>query len=167
MAAGGDKDGMIADPDFSLDLGPAWQRVPDDDPRLYKLIETARGVIVVIRAMSVDVPAPQMDEMASLLIELRLSGERERAAAAGLSPVIYEPIIVPQPWGRAAAFYGHDETGRQFGFSGFVTSRCMISLYCSSDALSEQELLEAMDELLARIEFDRTALPAAAQPQGH
>lgn len=155
---------MIADPDFSLDLGPAWERVPDDDPRLYKLIETSRSVIVVIRAISVDVPPQQMDEMASLLIELRLSGERERAAAGGLSPVIYEPIVVPQPWGRAAAFYGNDETGRQFGFSGFVTARCMISLYCSSDILSEQELLKAMDELLSRIEFDRTPLAAETPP---
>jgi hypothetical protein len=152
---------MIIDPDFTLDLGHSWERVPDDDPRLYKFLESSSGMIVVIRATTVDVPPHQMDDMANLLLDLRISGERERAAAAGLNPIIYEPIVVPQPWGRATAFYGHDEAGRQFGFSSFVTGTCMISLYGSSSKLSQQELLEMMDEVLAKIEFDRTPLDTA------
>lgn len=149
---------MIDDPDFTLDLDQAWEKVPDDDPRLYKFLETERGIIIVIRAMSVAVSSDRMDEMAHLLLELRVTGERERAAAAGLDPIIYESIVVPQAWGRAAAFYGHDETGRQFSFSGFVTRRGLIGVYASSDRLSERELFEALDEVISRIEFDRTPL---------
>ncbi len=150
---------MIDDPDFTLELGPSWEEIPDEDPRLHKFFEAERRITLVVRAMDVDIPPDRLDDVADILLQLRVTGEREHAAAAGLDPVIFEPIVVPQVWGRAAAFYGHDETGRQFSFSGFVTCRFMIGVYGSSDRLSERELLAALDEVLSAIEFDRTPLP--------
>lgn len=153
---------MIDDPDFSLDLGHSWERVPDEDPRLYKLFEATHGTTIVIRAMTVGIAPHQMDEMTDLLLDMRISGERERAATAGLDTVIYEPIVAPQPWGRAAAFYGHDQTGRQFGFSACITPRRVIGLYMSSNRLSELELVRTMDEVNSKIGFDRTPLKSSA-----
>ena len=49
-------------------------------------------------------------------------------------------------------------TINQFGYAGMVTPRCAISLYMSSERLSEHELMAVMDEVGSKIEFDRTPL---------
>jgi hypothetical protein len=151
---------VIDDPNFSLELDDSWARVPIDDPQLHGFVNKARTIGIVVSGTSVDVAPEQMDQAARMLIDMRIKGEHERASAAGTRALIYEPIVVPRPWGRAAVFYGHDDKGRQFSFSAWVTRHCTISLYGSSDSLSQSELFDALDAIAEKIEFDRPALDA-------
>lgn len=149
---------MIHDPAFSLDLGSPWQAVPGDDPEQYSFVDTARDIGITLSALPIDITADAIDQFAGALVESRLRAEADAATAFDHRMTIYEPIIVPRAWGCAVAYYGHDDSGRQFSYSGMVTRSAIISLYMSTGRLSERELMEAMDEVGSRIEFDRTPL---------
>lgn len=151
---------MIDDPNFSLDPGPAWHQVANDDAGQYNLRDDARDIDVTLSAIAIAIAPDTIDQLASVLIDSRLHGESDAARAFDRPATIYEPIVVPRPWGRAVAYYGHDESGRQFSFSGIVTPRTVISLYMSSGRLTERELMEAMDAMGSAIVFDRTPMAA-------
>lgn len=152
---------MIETPNFSLDLEPPWQEVPGEDPEHYNFRDDTRDLLVTVSAMALHIAPDAVAQFASLLVDTRFQAEVDAGRALDRRATVYEPIIVPQPWGNAVAYYGHDVTGRQFSFSGSVTPRCAISLYGSSDKLSERGLLAAMDEVASRIAFDRRPLDAA------
>lgn len=150
---------MIQTPNFSLDLEPPWQQSSGDDPDQYTFRDEARDIVVTVSAMPLDIATDAIAQFASLLVDTRFQAEVDAGRAPDRRATVYEPIVAPQPWGCAVAYYGHDVTGRQFGFSGSVTPRCAISLYGSSDKLSEQGLLAALDEIASKVVFDRTPLP--------
>ena len=89
---------------------------------------------------------------------MRLQAEDETAKRHSPPATIYEPIVVPRPWGRALAYYGHDASGRQFSYSGTVIAKGVIGIYMTSPTLAERALMAAMDEVYARLQFDRTPL---------
>jgi hypothetical protein len=149
---------VIVNPNFSLDLGRPWQEVSGDDPEQYNFRDPDRDTVITLSAIALDIAADRMDELANMLVELRLKAEGEAAQAFDHRATIYEPIVVPRPWGRAVAYYGHDDRDRQFSYSGMITQRSVISLYMSTGRLSERELMEAMDDVGSRIAFDRTPL---------
>lgn len=149
---------MIDDPHFSLDLGHPWLELPNGDPQQYCFYDAAREIEITLSAMALDVGAEAIDQFASMLVESRMRAEGDAARAFACRITIYEPIVVPRPWGRAVAYYGHDDGGRQFGYAGMVTRSSVVSLYMSTCRLSAGELMEAMDEVGTRIDFDRAPL---------
>lgn len=155
---------MIEDPHFTLDLGEDWEHLSTDDPKQYNFRDAVRDVAVTLSAIPLDLTAETLDEFTSMFVELRLKAEGEAATAFHHRPTIFEPVVVPQPWGRAIAFYGYDDGGRRFGFSGSITPHFLISLYVSTDTLSQQKLMEEMDDIGTRIVFDRTPLDAPSRP---
>jgi hypothetical protein len=151
---------VIDDPNFALDLGQPWQEMSDDIPQQYSFRDATRDIVITLSAMSLDIAPGNIAQFASMLVDSRLRAEGDAARALDHRATIYEPIVVPRPWGRAVAYYGHDDTGRRFSFSGMVTPRSAISLYMSTGQLSERELMTAIDEVGSRIVFDRTSLDA-------
>lgn len=149
---------MIQTPNFTLELGLPWQASAGQDPEHYAFRDETRDVVVVVSVMSLHIAPEAIAQFASLLVDTRFQAEVDAGRAPDRRATVYEPIVAPQPWGSAVAYYGHDVTGRQFSFSGSVTPRCAISLYGSSDKLSERGLLQAMDEVASKITFDRTPL---------
>lgn len=149
---------MIADPNLILSLGDGWQPMPSDDPDLHAFHDAARDVVATLSSLALDADPAALEQIARTLVESRLQGEADTARACGHHATIYEPIVAPQPWGQAVAYYGHDETGRQFGFSGIVTPARAITLYMSSPRLTEMELARVMDEASACIAFDHTPI---------
>lgn len=144
---------MINDPNFSLELGQCWQKAPSSESDVYNFRDERRDVVATLGSVTLASESEGLERLARALVELRLHAEAEGGRAFGRSSTIYEPIVAPQPWGQAVAYYGHDDTGRQFSFSGIVTTASVITLYMSSSRLSEVELAEAMDEVLSRIAF--------------
>lgn len=151
---------MIHDPNFTLELQPPWESVPSEDPEQYNLRDAEKGIVVTLSAMAQLIAPDWIEWVTDQFVKLRLNAETDAARAFGRTFTIYEPIIAPFPWGRAVTYYGHDDTGRQFSFSGMITCRTIISLYMSSELLTEAKLMQAMDEVWSRIEFDRSPLPA-------
>lgn len=149
---------MIEDPNFSLTLDAGWLETPGSDADHYAFHDPARGVAATLSALALDADPDALANFAEVFAEMRMQAEADAARALGHLATIYEPIVAPQSWGQAIAWYGHDDSGRQFSFSGIVTPSRVISLYMSSSRLSEAQLAVAMDEVLTRIEFDRTPL---------
>ena len=154
---------MIEDPNFSLILGPPWRRIESVDPLQYSFTDDDRGILIVISAVThKGVRAGGLDRLVDLIAELKMRAEVDAARIFGNPASFCEPIIVPQPWGRAVAYYGNDAAGRQFGYSGAITRDRTINLYMLSRNLPERSLFETMDDVFSRILFDRTPLEAEA-----
>lgn len=149
---------MIEDPNFTLTLGGGWQELRSDDPEQYNFRDLEREISATLSSMPLNADPATLGEFAHILTGMRIHAEADAGQVFGHVATIYEPIVVPQAWGQAVAYYGHDDSGRQFSFSGIVTPGAMISLHMSSNRLNEAQLAEAMDEVLTRIEFDRTPL---------
>jgi len=149
---------VIDDPDFSLALEATWQRLYPDDRRQYTWHDDQKDLTLILSAGSHDISFGQIDQASRLVLDLLLHSETTIATVLGRTATIYEPVIVPRPWGRAIAYYGHDGAGRQFGHSAILTCRCRISAGLWSSRRSEAELLAAMDDIASRIVFDRTPL---------
>lgn len=153
---------MINNPNFSLDLGHPWRQLETGDPEQYNFHDDDRDILIVLSSIThPGIAEDDLDHFAELFAGMRLRAEADAASIFDSPVTFYEPIIVRQPWGRALAYYGHDATGRQFGYSGSITRNCTINLYMQSNTLSERELFEAMDEVFSKIEFDRTPLDTA------
>ena len=150
---------MIQHPLFSFDFDPRWQMLSGDGSHAFSFHDIERSLSIALDACIAELDTASIEHFTKALIESRLLQENAIAAALGRPATIYEPIVIPYPWGRAIAYYGHDDAGRQFSFSGNVTGHGAISLTLTSGSLSEHELLAAMDELNRRIQFDRTLLP--------
>lgn len=154
--------GMVEDRNFSLALEDNWRQLPSDGPGIYIFVDESRGVTMRLSAAAQDILPGDLDRLAWLLVDRETEKETSAAQALGHAATIYEPIIMPQPWGRAVAFHGachgQDVIGRRFGFSGSITCRCTIGLGLSTETLSESALLTLMDGLSSRIDFDRTPM---------
>ena len=149
---------MIQHAIFSLDLDLRWQPIANDDADQFNFRDDLRDITITLSAIDATLDGKQIEDFTNYLVESRLRAEDEAATHFSQSITIYEPIIVPRPWGRAVAYYGHDASGRQFSYSGAVTTSGVINLYMTSTMLTERELMAAMDEVNARIEFDRTPI---------
>lgn len=117
-----------------------------------------RSISIALQICAANLDEASIEDFTKALVESRLLQENAVATTLGRSATIYEPIVVPYPWGRAVAWYGHDDTGRQFSFSGTVTAHGAICLTLTSQTLSERELLAAMDDVNLRIQFERPVL---------
>jgi hypothetical protein len=151
---------VIEDPHFSLDLDEAWRRLPEDAGEQYDFRDDSRDIVITLSAVGIAIETGCVDQFAQMLVDMRMQAEHDAALAFGHSIILYEAIVMPFPWGRAVVYYGHDDMGRQFSYSGIVTRASLINFYMSTSRLSQQQLLEAMDEIGSRIVFDRTPLDA-------
>lgn len=152
----------IIDPNFTLELEAPWVRLPNDDPEQYNFRDSDRDIDITLSAMDMRAKPDEVELVASKMIEFRLKAEGQMAEEYGNRLTIAEPINIVRPWGRAIAYYGSDNNGRQFSYSGMVTRNTVINLYMSTSKLTEKELMSAMDEVGSRIQFDRT--PASGAP---
>ena len=143
---------------FSIDLDLRWQPTANNDPDQFNFRDDLRGIDLTLSALLIPLDEKSIEQFTRHLMEKRFRTEEEAAQNLSQVATIYEPIIVPRPWGRAVAYYGHNENGRQFSYSGTITAKGAISLYMASSTLTERDLMAAMDEVNSRLEFDRTPL---------
>jgi hypothetical protein len=146
----------VADPSFTLELAAPWVRLPNDDPEQYNFRDSDRDIDITLSAMSIGAKPDEVELIASKMVEIRLKAEGQMAEEYGIRLTIAEPINIVRPWGRAIAYYGSDNNGRQFSYSGMVTRRTVINLYMSTNKLTEKELMSVMNEVGSSIQFDRT-----------
>jgi hypothetical protein len=145
---------MIEDRSFSLALDEGWRPRPSDDPDTHILVDARRDVTIRLSATAQDIQPGDLDRLAWRLVDLEIEKEISATQVLGHAATIYEPIVMPRPWGRAIAYHGHDASGRRFGFSGAMTCRCTIRLALWTTTLSESGLLAVMDEVASKIVFD-------------
>jgi hypothetical protein len=151
----------MEDPNFSLELSPAWRALANDDAEQYSFRDDARDVDLTLSTMALAIRPDGLDQFANVLVNARLRAEADTARAFERRLTIFEPVIAPLPWGRALAYYGHDDGGRQFSYSAIITVFGFVGAFISSARLGERELMEALDEVVSGIVFDRTPLEQA------
>ena len=145
----------IVDPSFTLELEAPWVRLPNDDPEQYNFRDSNRDIDITLSAMGMSAKSEEVELVASKMIEFRLEAEGKMAEEYGVRLTIAEPINIVRPWGRAIAYYGSDNKGRHFSYSGMVTRNTIINLYMSTGKLTEKELMLAMNDVGSKIQFDR------------
>lgn len=154
----------LKDPNFTLELPSRWEQIPNEDPEQYNFRDAGRDVAATLSAMDFEIDPADIDLVAENLANIRVESEADAARRFNRPATINEPVVIPQPSGRYVAYYGSDHTSRQFNFAGFVTPRTIISLYISSDTLSQDELLEVMHEINGRLDFDCTPISHDRRP---
>ena len=155
----------IVDPGFTLELEAPWVQLPNGDPEQYNFRDSDRDIDITLSATGMSAKPDEVELVASKMIEFRLKAEGQMAEEFGIRLTITEPVNIARPWGRAIAYYGSDNEGRQFSYSGMVTRNTVINLYMSTKKLTERELMAAMNEVGSRIQFDRT--PVFGAPANH
>jgi len=146
----------IVDPHYTLSLSGDWTEEPSTDSEQHTLVSETRAVHVVTSAMGIKARRSQTKMIADNLVKLRLRAEAKAAQIRNLKLVIVEPIVVRQPWGHAVAYYGSDDRGRQFNYSGSVTPTAVISIY-GECWTTEKKLGAIMKELIDGFEFAKSA----------
>lgn len=146
---------MIEDPNFAIEMDDCWQAIPVDIESFHGFHHIEKDLVAIFYSQSFRAVNRDLDELADLVANMGLA--RMTADPARLDQTtICEPIIVPQPWGRAIVCMGHERDGRCTVFSAAVTPVCYITLHLSSDVMTESELLAETDDLVSRVDFDRT-----------
>jgi hypothetical protein len=147
---------QVTTPSYSLTLSGDWRELPSDDPEQKTFVSRAHDVRLVIS--SLDVTGTQVDpqDAAQHLVQMRMNAERQAAERYGRLMTIAEPVVAPQPWGAMVAYYGHDNTGRQFNFAGMVTRRQVLQTYVESPTLSGDELFAVFQEIQQGLSFDES-----------
>jgi len=151
---------VIQHPLFSFDFDLRWQILSVDNTNNFNFYDSDRAISITLDACIAELDTSSIEHFTQALIESRVQKETAAAASRHRPATIYEPIVVSYPWGRAIAYYGHDDKDRQFSFSGTVTGHGAICLSLSSHALSERELLASMEDINLRLQFNRTTLAA-------
>jgi hypothetical protein len=87
------------------------------------------------------------------MVEFRLQAENRAAQSFNLKMTIAEPVVVAIAGGHAVAYYGSDNSGRQFRYSGVVTPKWITSVFVESRSRSEAQLKLILDELLEKLKI--------------
>ncbi|MFN4184092.1 MAG: hypothetical protein ACK4M6_04850 [Hyphomonas sp.] len=146
----------VTAPGYSLKLNGDWSELPSDDPEQKTFVSPAHDVRLVISAFDVSGSEIEPQEAAEALVQIRINAEGEAAVHFGRLMTIAEPVVAPQPWGAMVAYYGHDDTGRQFNFAGMVTRQQILQTYVESPTLSGDALFEVFQEIQQGLTFDQT-----------
>jgi hypothetical protein len=80
------------------------------------------------------------ERIASKLKEFRFAGENNAVKTYNLKMTIADPFVVPFSRGHQVAYYGHDNTNRQFRYIGLVLSSKVINIYADSKTKNQREL---------------------------
>ncbi|ALJ15061.1 hypothetical protein [Sphingopyxis macrogoltabida] len=148
----------VIDPNYSIELTGDWVRDEQEDPEQHSFSSASLDTRLVSSAMGINARADQTEMIANKMAEFRLKAEGEVAAAVGRHITVTEPVVVERPWGHAIAYRGEDNLGRQFNYSGIVTTKAVISIYVESASKSETELRAILDAVVGGLTFDRTAI---------
>jgi hypothetical protein len=146
----------VTAPGYSLTLNGDWRELPSDDPEQQTFVSQAHDVRLVVSSLDVTGSQVAPQEAAQHLVQMRMNAEREAAERFGRLMTIAEPVVQPQSWGAMVAYYGSDNTGRTFNFSGMVTRSQVLQTYVESPTLSGDELFAVFQAIHRGLTFDES-----------
>lgn len=149
----------VVEPLYSLDLQGDWVKAPTADPNLRMFQSPDRNIQVSTSGLTLNLTAREIETFARWFVKVRLKAESEAAAEAGIRKLrIAQPKIESRPWGYALAYYGTDDRGRCFNYSGAVTPNSLITIYAEMFAGAQADIFSLMRSIVTGLEFDRTPL---------
>jgi hypothetical protein len=110
----------IETPAFTLKLTGDWIPGRRSDPEQQTFYSKQLDVGLTISFTLMNAKPSDTERIASKLKEFRLAGENNAAKTYNLKMTIADPIVVPFSKGHQVAYYGHDNTNRQFQYLGLV-----------------------------------------------
>jgi len=144
---------LVETPAFKLHVSGDWRLVQSVDPEVRLLYSKELDVGVTASFMFMSAKPSDTERIATKLKEFRLQAENKAAAKLNLRMTIAEPIVVPFSQGHQVAYFGHDNTGRQFRYLGLALPAKNINLYAESKTRSQGELEKVFNQLLNGLSF--------------
>jgi hypothetical protein len=149
----------IETPLYRLTLGGDWQEraSPGGAQRVFTSSRHAATLSVMSQELT-DATSKDTVTAARMLLTMRLDAENKVAEANNNPIKIAEPMLVAQPWGASAAYFGSDANGRQFHYSAAVFPRQILTLFVESNRATQLQLKAVMAEVLSGVAFNGAAV---------
>lgn len=144
---------VIETPAFKLKLEGSWTDEQSSDPEQKSYFSKKLDVGITTSYMFVSAKTTDTERIANKLKEFRLDGENKMAKAFDLHLTIAEPVVIPFSKGHQVAYFGHDNTNRQFRYLGLVLPKKTINIYAESKTKSQKELEDIFNQLLKGLSF--------------
>jgi hypothetical protein len=139
--------------EFLLDLDPTWKQLVGSDPEQFQFESKALDSVLTISVILAEIPEAKMEQAAEKLLEFRKQGERE---ADPNGTITYgDQWVTPKAEEQLVevAYAGYDDRGRIFRFTGFVTTRKIVSFYCETVSKDNQQAKQVFDESFRGFKF--------------
>ncbi|HEY4340349.1 MAG TPA: hypothetical protein VGM97_10430 [Steroidobacteraceae bacterium] len=143
----------IETPAFTLKLNGDWIPGRSSDPEQRTFYSKQLDVGLTISFTFMKAKPSDTERIASKLKEFRLAGENSAAKTYNLKMTIADPIVAPFSKGHQVAYYGHDNTNRQFRYLGLVLPSKVINVYADSKTRNQRELEQIFNKLLKGLGF--------------
>jgi len=143
----------IETPAFTLKLQGDWKPERSSDPEQQTYYSKQNDVGLTTSFMLMNGNSISTERIANKLKDFRLAGENKVAEKFKIRMTIADPIVVPFSKGHQVAYYGHDNTNRQFRYLGLVLPSKTINIYAESKTRSQKELEDIFNELLEGLSF--------------
>lgn len=138
---------------FTLKLEGDWKQQQSSDPEQQTYYSKQLDVGLTTSFMLIKAKRSDTERIANKLKDFRLAAENTAADKFGLKMTIADPIVVPFSKGHQVAYYGHDNTNRQFRYLGLVLPSKVINIYAESKTRSQKEVEEVFEELLKSLSY--------------
>jgi hypothetical protein len=137
---------------FRLDLPGDWIQQPSSDPEQFVFTSAARKAQVTVSVLPMNAKGRDLDPVVGKLLEVRLRAEH--AVAAGRQVTIGTPWRShPSGGGVQVNYLGHDDLGRYFFYTGFVTDTGITSVTGELEQSSEPALHAFYKEVLGNFGY--------------
>ncbi len=143
----------IETPAFTLKLPGDWKPQTTSDPDEHSYYSEAMDVRLATSFVVLDTLPTDTESVANRLKEVARDSEHWAAKHMNLDLTMAEPTVTQLPWGHRVAYFGHDNSHRQFRYVGLVLDRKAINVYVQSQSRSERELEAIVDRLLDGLAF--------------
>ncbi len=143
----------IVTPAFTLKLPGDWRLEKASSEDQQSAYSKSLDAGLTTSFVSMKAKPADTERIATKIKDFRLDAEAGAAKEFDLHMTIADPIVVPFSKGHQTAYFGHDNTGRQFRFLGLVTPDKTVSIYIESKSRSQAELESIFNELLKGLLF--------------
>lgn len=137
---------------FRLSLAKDWVQQPSSDPEQFVFTSGSREAQVTVSFMPMNAKGRNLDSLADKMLELRLKAEHAVASE--------RRVFIGTPWrsnpaggGVQINYLGHDNLGRYFFYTGFVTDTGITSVTGELEQSNEQALQAFYKEVLGNFGY--------------
>lgn len=136
---------------FKLKLSEDWKLEKSNSDQ-YSYYSQSKDI--GITCSSTLTKAEDTERIAKKLMSFRLEAEEAASNKFNLKMTIAEPLLVPFSKGHQVAYFGHDNSNRQFRYLGLVFPSKTINIYAESKSRSQAELEREFNLLLKGLNID-------------
>lgn len=138
---------------FKLKLSEDWKQEKSNSDQ-YSYYSQSKDIGITYSYTLTKAKPEDTERIAKKLMSFRLEAEEAASNKFNLKMTIAEPLLVPFSKGHQIAYFGHDNSNRQFRYLGLVSPSKTINIYAESKSRSQAELEREFNLLLKGLNID-------------